>query len=449
MLALSMPKDRFGQLLNSVVSPARPIQNIENLVWRNEEFDRIQKALYMTGRHIFIYGDRGVGKTSLAATAAAQLQGPDTSPIPVVCSRESSFEALLATMIVRARQAGKATRHTEYVEKPPKVGEEKNISKIVRDLKSGQDPIDALTGALAHHSEHPVVVIDEFDRIEEVRERAKFADFIKQLGDRSTNVRIIFTGIGRSLQDLLGAHASAIRQLDTILLPMLPWEGRYEIVRNATKTFDLEIDESILIRIAAISDGYPWYVHKITEKMLWRVFEDKEVIRQISWNHYHAAVNDAVLESYASYTELYSAVVNQRTDDYEEVLWATADSDNIQQFTSDMFTSYEYIMGLRKDRARLDSEKFASRIRNLRTKACGEVLIPAKGKRGVYQYRENMFRAHVRMQAEAHGVQLMGKSPETTLPRPVIHVPNSANKGYFASKPPKGVHYGRKRKVEN
>lgn len=443
----------FGKRLNTVVSPARPIQSIEHLVWRTEELERIQKALFMTGRHIFIYGDRGVGKSSLAATAAAQLQSADAEPISVACVQEASLESVIANIAYAAlkssrlhktKQSQRSAVELKYL-KFDNV-REMTLNDLQSEIRSGLDAVEILREAMTLHSEHPVVVIDEFDRMKEMRERERFGDLVKQLGDRGIDIRIIFTGVGRSLQDLLGAHASSIRQLDTILLPTLPWEGRYEIVRNAVKAFALSVNHEILVRIAAISDGYPSYVHKITEKILWHMFDDPKRVTDVAWSHFNAAVNDAVSESYATFSELYGIAVNQRSDDYEEVLWATADSEYLQRYINDMYSSYEYIMKARKaDRTPLDGEKFASRIRNLKTKSCGEILMSVKGKRGMYQYRENMFRGYVRMQAEAHGIELVGKGRESGA-KQVIHVPASANRGYYASKPPTGVHLERKRR---
>ena len=43
------------------------------------------------GRHIFIYGDRGVGKTWLAQTAAFEHQSAEQSPILLACDPSSGF----------------------------------------------------------------------------------------------------------------------------------------------------------------------------------------------------------------------------------------------------------------------------------------------------------------------------------------------------------------------
>ena len=445
-------RDEFEKQLNTVVSPARPIQSIEHLVWRHDELERIRRALAMTGRHIFIYGDRGVGKTSLAETAAAQLQSSDAEPVSIACTPQMNFESVIANIVYKSLRASrlyttKTTTRTKVNLKALslELGRDNSLNDITAQLKSGHDPVEVLREALSYHSERPVVVVDEFDRIRELSEREKFGDFVKQLGDRGVDVRIIFTGVGQSLQDLLGSHGSAIRQLDTILLPTLPWDGRFEIVNKAMAPFGLVIDRDIVLRIAAISDGYPSYIHKITEKMLWCVFNDRAKVREVAWSHFSTALNDSIAESNAAYSEIYASVVNQRSDDYEEVLWSTADSEYLQRYVSDMFASYEYVVEQRRKSNPLDQEKYAARIRSLKAKGCGEILVPVKGKRGMYQYRENMFRGFVRMQAEAHGIQLVGKAREQS-PAQRIHVPASAGRGYFVSKLPPGVHTGRKRK---
>lgn len=98
MLSSWADRDSFGKELNKVLSPARPIQSVEHLRGREKELLRIEKALFAHGRHIFIYGDRGIGKSSVAAAAAAQIQSSDSPYIDVSCSTDSTFRSVIANI---------------------------------------------------------------------------------------------------------------------------------------------------------------------------------------------------------------------------------------------------------------------------------------------------------------------------------------------------------------
>jgi uncharacterized protein len=140
----------------------------------------------------------------------------------------------------------------------------------VPEFKSVDDVIAVIGFLAARHSEQPVVVIDEFERIKDERERSFFADFIKQCGDQSLPVKFIFCGIGTALSDLLDAHHSCYRCLTAVELERLGLDPRLEIIANAVRAFGLQVEDTTAYRIAMISDGFPHYVHLITEKLCGR-----------------------------------------------------------------------------------------------------------------------------------------------------------------------------------
>lgn len=98
-------KYQFGQRLNEVLFASQPIQSVEYLFGRQQELDRIKKALFAAGRHIFIYGDRGVGKSSLAATAANQYQSVDAEYIDIGCSPDATLKSIVANIAYQAIHA--------------------------------------------------------------------------------------------------------------------------------------------------------------------------------------------------------------------------------------------------------------------------------------------------------------------------------------------------------
>jgi uncharacterized protein len=116
-----------------------------------------------------------------------------------------------------------------------------------------------------------IVVIDEFDRISSDDERTHFADLIKQIGDQQIDIRFIFCGVADSLDKLLGAHESCFRYLAGILVSRLPWEARWEIIDGAAAAFGITVNDHPRFRIAAISDGFPHFVHLVSEKLFWEI----------------------------------------------------------------------------------------------------------------------------------------------------------------------------------
>ncbi|OUM00050.1 hypothetical protein A8M77_22970 [Variovorax sp. JS1663] len=318
------------------------------------------------------------------------------------------------------------------------------------EIHSLMDAVEVLREVTAVHSAQPVVVLDEFDRMLDPKERNLFADLVKQLGDKKVPVTFFFTGVGETLSELLGAHPSAIRQFETVNLEKLDWTARWEIARKAADEFGVHIDDAICVRLAAVSDGYPYYVHLITEKLLWRLWEEDEVVSSVEWPQYHAAIRDAIESINGELRRPYEKATRHRGEEYEEVLWAAADSDYLDRHLKDIYTSYGYVMRQLAHRAEhLSYEDFTAVVRKLRSPSCDEILAVSKvhniQKNGWITYRENLLRGYVRMQAESKGVELLG---EREAPKPTIHVSGGRGKSgtYFGPSIPKGVHLGKSRR---
>lgn len=454
MLSSWADRDSFGKELNKVLSPARPIQSVEHLRGIEKELPRIEKALFAHGRHIFIYGDRGIGKSSVAAAAAAQIQSSDSPYIDVSCSTDSTFRSVIANIGYQASRQSRLRKSKktssvafEWQFLRASSGSEITENDLHEVIRTVGDAVEVLREVVAIHSERPVVVVDEFDRMTSEVERGHFSDLVKQLGDKKINVVFFFTGVASTIDKLLGAHPSAIRQFETIELDKLNWTARWDIAVNALKQFGVEIQDDIRTRIAAVSDGYPYYVHLITEKLLWRLWEDCDVVLNVDWTHYNDAIADSIESINAELKRPYELAVNQRTEDFEEVLWAAADSEYLERDLKQIYSSYLYVMRQRSrdGRVPIEYKQFTTILNKLKTKPCGEVIGPSRFvKRGWVAYRESMLRGYARMRAEARKIKLVG---EQETPRQVMRAPSGGGR-YFASSIPKGVHAGRMRNSE-
>ncbi|MFZ3266218.1 MAG: hypothetical protein WA172_19585 [Terriglobales bacterium] len=140
-------------------------------------------------------------------------------------------------------------------------------------LYGGHAPGDSLAQVLAAHrlpddkaaSDQPVpapLVIDEFDEITSEAERTRFADFIKEIGNRHSPLHFVLCGVSESVRKLLGAHESCY---STDFAQPSP-DARIEVIDSTTP---------------GASHGLPHYVHLVSERLFWEMFNDPTFARSL------------------------------------------------------------------------------------------------------------------------------------------------------------------------
>jgi hypothetical protein len=246
-------------------------------------------------------------------------------------------------------------------------------------------------------------------------DRRLFAAFIKAVGDSAVPIKMFFTGIARSMGELLDAHGSAYRYLETIELERLDFESRMEIVEQCARALNVRVERTTLLRIAKVSDGFPYYVHLIAEKMFWEMYRDPQPVRESKAAHYMEGIKAAVSGTQAYLQVAYDkAVKKYGSSRYEEVMWAAADHPLLERPSSDIFESYLSIMQ-RLKKEPLSRAQFNSRMNRLKTDAHGPTLVGTRA--GWYQFSDSILRGYVRLKAEAAGIELEADHPLAQLPK--------------------------------
>lgn len=445
-----MTEEEFGEAIHTYVRPAKPIDTLEFLKGRQKELDEIRRALFADGRHIFIYGDRGVGKSSLAQTAAFIYQSSDAAIIQAGCVKQSTFLSIIegiakdvADKIGNKETSFKASLNLKIITFEHT---EKSSPNVQKPITTMEDALDVISDIRKVHSQKPIIVIDEFDAIADKEERYLFAEFLKKMGDSGVYVPIIFSGIAASFDDLLGGHLSSIRQLKPIRLEPISWDSRWDILIEALEAFQIEFDDEIKYRVAGISDGYPYYVHLITEQLLWKVFDDPNSLNIASHRNYLDALKSAVESVEELIRKPYDTATLRHSQDFHHVIWAAADSTELHRNIDSMYMSYQRIIrdlnkiGHGQEIPAIPRNKFAQRLSTLTKASHGCVLKKMTETRtGWYQFSENMLRGYVRLLAETNGIQLW--TQEAAAPRQLINprTQHQVSRHRYSSSIPAGV----------
>lgn len=117
----------------------------------------IEEALSAEGRHVFIFGDRGVGKTSLAAAAAAQYQSSDNNHIQIGCGPDTKFYKTIEDLADRVIKKASGKRdysvdHTVNVRFYKIKWNKKDIDIAIPTVDSMYTAVEAIEEVVKLHS---------------------------------------------------------------------------------------------------------------------------------------------------------------------------------------------------------------------------------------------------------------------------------------------------------
>lgn len=409
-MALDVTDEAFKEILRAHFTPSRPISHHEYLRGRDEKLKQIERAFNSPGKHVFIHGDRGVGKTSLARSAANFHLSSDSGLLVVECEADIAPYDLIRDIIMKCTKGdryGRQKKETYRVAVP-------GLSyEVQRDLEGGQVPklsgmneaLSVLSFVIKGGIKEPVVVIDEFDVIRDQETRRTVASFIKHVSDQEIPLKFIICGIGDSLDEMIGSHLSTGRYLAPIQLDPIPHEARWEIIKAAGDALGVHIDRESIVRSGIISDGYPYYIHLIGERLFWAMYDDPEPVSSSSPSHFESALQAASEEAEAALKKSYELATQKYNDNYQEVLWALVDSPMLRRQITEVYDgSYKRIMEFFPERPVLEKQRFYSRMNALKSARHGSI-IRASGA-GWYEFSENRNRGYVRLVAERAGVRL-------------------------------------------
>lgn len=236
-----------------VFSPSAPIDERALFAGRRLQIRQVIDAVNQKGQHAIIFGDRGVGKTSLANVLVSFLPaGEDVFSRRVNCDAGDSFDSLWKKVFEEVQL------HDSTV-----VGGLAGPSQRPRaDATADIITPEVVRRQLSLWSQNKILilVIDEFDRIDD-RYRAIFADTIKTLSDHAIAATVVLVGVADSVDQLVAEHESIQRALVQIKIPRMSNDEVKEIIQAGISRLGMEIDNEAIARIAVLAQGLPHYAH--------------------------------------------------------------------------------------------------------------------------------------------------------------------------------------------
>lgn len=295
-------------------SPGAPVQERDLFAGRIPQLQALMDAVYQRGRHGIVFGERGVGKTSLVNILALILQSPtrDVVTVKVNADPNDTFSSLWK----------KIFRRLNYEVKEDGQARIKTIADELPEVLSPDDVQIALSDFSPNQT--PLLILDEFDRILDKEVTALVADTIKALSDYSVPATVIVVGVAEDVTALIRSHESVSRAFIQVRMPRMSQEELGEIIVQRYRKCGIDIDDSGLWKATFLSRGLPYYAQLLGMHAARRAIRNRTI--HVSPQTIDEAMRDALDEIDQSIKEKYNtAVRGQRSDAlYEAVLLACA-----------------------------------------------------------------------------------------------------------------------------
>lgn len=351
----------------NLFKPKKPIDDDKLFAGRVDQINQLLDAVYEEGGHAILFGERGVGKTSLAKIIEGKVAPILTSvrvPEPISCGTNDDFWTLWGNAFNNFSASD--MRPVEYFRKHKNPYE---VYNAISDLDQ---------------SVYHIIIFDEFDRIKDDETLRLMAELLKHFSNNSTNTTIVIVGVADTLRGLFREHESIARCCEQVRMQRMSSSELSEIIEDRLPRINFSIDPAVSAQIVRLSQGLPGYVHLLGKLSLLSAIDRRST--RIEARDLSSALAEALQKAdQETRTDYLTATQSSAADHkYREVLLACALAKSNELgyfFAGSLREPYSKIRG-----RPMDIANYSTNLNNLCKADRGPAIIKT-GQKKNYQYR--------------------------------------------------------------
>lgn len=396
--------------VREIFTPHVPVNSVELFLGRSREVQSLIEQLSTPGQHALLFGDRGVGKSSLA-NIAAELLLSKLMPGKVIvkrCDSSDTFESVVAKPL---EAVGIDLSIVDSTDSREEGGDAKaGIAGFGASIKSTHDTSITRLGLAARASSPSWVsdqisalsglyLIDEVDALARDEDRKRLAELCKLLSDSRSSLKLLIVGIAETGSVLVAGHPSVSRCLKETRLGRMTDNEMISIIEKGEAKLGLKFTAQAKQRIAKVSSGFAHFVHLLSLKAA----EDAigAGADEITVQSVEAATRRAVNDAEGSLKRAYdSACRSANTDEYKNILFAAS------HCGADEFTALELRERYGEMFEKEIKQGWLNNFLNRLVSIDGSTVLRRIAK-GVYRFSDPRMPSFVRIAAMAEAVSIL------------------------------------------
>ena len=277
--------------LRDALGASQPVIDRTSFAGRHDALAQLIASIEQQRVHVVIYGERGIGKTSLAHVFAETAREARYLVLYGSCGTEAEFASMFRAFASRIPRL----YHSSVLPNSAEAERGDNLDVMLPDQFGPRELADLfseITGTRV------LIILDEYDRVLDKSFRRDVAELIKNLSDRAARVQLVLTGVAQNLDELIG-YAPSIRR-NIVGLPMRPLtkaEVR-DVIGIGEAAADLRYSPESVAMVTAMAGGSPYLVRLLAHQAGLAALNERRSI--VDENHGRAAVERVLTDWNAS-----------------------------------------------------------------------------------------------------------------------------------------------------
>jgi Cdc6-like AAA superfamily ATPase len=238
--------------LRDAFTPSQPVVDPHMFAGRAALLSTLIRAIEDQKLHVVLYGDRGIGKTSMLHVLARQATEARYLVRYASCGEETSFGDLFRSVAADVP----LLFHADY--KPTSDAIEKGAT-LADLLPEGDVTPRQVSDQFARlQGTRLLIILDEFDRSPAGDFRRQVAELIKTLSDRSVRVQLVIAGVAANLTELLEHIPSIRRNIVGLPVTSMSRDEVGALIRNGERASGLTYADEAVEMITSLAAGSPY-----------------------------------------------------------------------------------------------------------------------------------------------------------------------------------------------
>jgi hypothetical protein len=250
------------RVLNVVFRPGAPVDREDLFSGRGTQLAAVFEAMQAVGQHAVIFGERGVGKTSLAAVCADMAGRTGAIAMRINCDQSDNFNGIWQKVIDEFAVV--------VADSPDELQDSMAAAteKATDVLNYGDVGPNQVRVAMRHltHIAPVTIFFDEFDQISDGGTLVLVSNTVKLLSDHIESVTLIPVGVSDSVSDLIAGHQSIQRALVQVNMPRMQRHELESILDRGLQALQMTADPAARGVIRTAPRGLPQYAHLLAQE---------------------------------------------------------------------------------------------------------------------------------------------------------------------------------------